>query len=52
MRMLQKLILLCLLLTAIAVVPACGKKGPLYLPAPPPPHAPAQAPAPSTPQNK
>jgi predicted small lipoprotein YifL len=42
MRYLRNLILLFLLLTAMAVVPACGKKGPLYLPSPPPPHSPPQ----------
>jgi len=32
MQHLRKAILLLFLLTAVALVPACGKKGPLYLP--------------------
>jgi len=40
MRILRKILLLVLLISAIGTVAACGKKGPLYLPSPPPPHAP------------
>ncbi|MEJ2361577.1 MAG: lipoprotein [Gammaproteobacteria bacterium] len=42
MRTLRNFTLLLLLLSAAATLSACGKKGPLYLPSPPPPHAPAQ----------
>jgi len=41
MRYLRKFLLLLLVISAMAALPACGKKGPLYLPSPPPPHAPA-----------
>jgi predicted small lipoprotein YifL len=42
MRMLQKFTLVLLLFSALAAIAGCGKKGPLYLPSPPPAHAPAQ----------
>lgn len=32
MQRLRKIILLLFLLAAVALCPACGKKGPLYLP--------------------